>query len=263
MRQSTHSGECQLCGRKQKLPGGKLSKHGYTVQWGFFSGVCPGAHHDPFEVSKDLIQSYRDRSAAQALHLRDVADQTIRGERDEHLTASRYYAHNAKNKPRSVGRGGGYVQERVSVESETKSFGDGSGRTYTVVFLAFADGETTQKTPGSATEKLAEIRQQNAKRIISSAMDHERYVAWQDKRMQDWSPKPLTPVVEEVSAATAAAGTVVKRVGYDDVELLARTDRLGRGGRYIRGWQVRRVTDGRTYFETDAEITKALKRAGT
>ena len=37
------------------LPGGVLSKHGYTVQWGFFSGVCNGAGHLPFEQSKDAI----------------------------------------------------------------------------------------------------------------------------------------------------------------------------------------------------------------
>lgn len=37
------------------LPGGVLSKHGYTVKWGFFSGVCGGSHQQPFELSKDLI----------------------------------------------------------------------------------------------------------------------------------------------------------------------------------------------------------------
>lgn len=40
---ATHSGECQCCGRKQKLPKGRLSNHGYTVEWGFFSGTCFGA----------------------------------------------------------------------------------------------------------------------------------------------------------------------------------------------------------------------------
>ena len=52
---ATHKGECQLCGRTQLLPSGQLSKHGYTTRWGFFSGVCSGAHHLPFELSCDLI----------------------------------------------------------------------------------------------------------------------------------------------------------------------------------------------------------------
>lgn len=54
-RKATHSGTCQLCGREQKLPGGRLSLHGYTTRWGFFSGVCPGSTWLPFEVSADRI----------------------------------------------------------------------------------------------------------------------------------------------------------------------------------------------------------------
>jgi hypothetical protein len=55
---ATHSGHCQACGRLQKLPGGKLSKHGYTVRQGFFSGTCPGSGHLPFEVSHDLVSHF-------------------------------------------------------------------------------------------------------------------------------------------------------------------------------------------------------------
>ena len=53
---ATHIGECQVCGRIQKLPKGQLSKHGYTKQWGFFNGTCWGAEHLPFEQSIDLIE---------------------------------------------------------------------------------------------------------------------------------------------------------------------------------------------------------------
>lgn len=37
------------------LPNGVLSKHGYTVQWGFFQGICPGSGRLPFEQSTDAI----------------------------------------------------------------------------------------------------------------------------------------------------------------------------------------------------------------
>lgn len=40
------------------LPAGVLAKHGYTTQWGFFSGTCRGSGHPPFEVSCDLIKTF-------------------------------------------------------------------------------------------------------------------------------------------------------------------------------------------------------------
>lgn len=46
---ATHNGTCQACGAVQALPNGSLSKHGYNVQWGFFSGVCTGAERAPME----------------------------------------------------------------------------------------------------------------------------------------------------------------------------------------------------------------------
>lgn len=57
MTKATHKGTCQICGSAQKLPGGNLSKHGYTTRWGWFEGTCPGAHHLPFEISIDLIEA--------------------------------------------------------------------------------------------------------------------------------------------------------------------------------------------------------------
>lgn len=53
---ATHFGECQICGSRQKLPNGKLAKHGYMVQ-SFFVGTCQGSGHDPYEKSTDRIQN--------------------------------------------------------------------------------------------------------------------------------------------------------------------------------------------------------------
>lgn len=55
MKAATHDGTCQLCGSSQKLPDGRLSLHGYTKQWGYFTGQCPGSRHLPYEVSCDLL----------------------------------------------------------------------------------------------------------------------------------------------------------------------------------------------------------------
>lgn len=55
---STHSGTCQICGCVQKLPNGKLAKHGYTKRWGFFTGTCTGSGEFPYEIScQKVIES--------------------------------------------------------------------------------------------------------------------------------------------------------------------------------------------------------------
>jgi hypothetical protein len=48
----THTGTCQACGRQQAVGNdtGRIAKHGYTVDWGYFNGVCHGAGKQPAEV---------------------------------------------------------------------------------------------------------------------------------------------------------------------------------------------------------------------
>lgn len=47
-------GNCQVCGRLQAADP-RLSKHGYTVENGWFNGVCPGAGFDPIQASRGLL----------------------------------------------------------------------------------------------------------------------------------------------------------------------------------------------------------------
>jgi hypothetical protein len=53
---ATHKGTCQVCGRAQAHFKGTIAKHGYTVDWGFFNGVCAGAEHQPLEQDKALTE---------------------------------------------------------------------------------------------------------------------------------------------------------------------------------------------------------------
>jgi hypothetical protein len=54
-RKHTHRGSCQACGRVQAhQANGLIAKHGYTVDWGFFNGICAGADRKPLEVDKTL-----------------------------------------------------------------------------------------------------------------------------------------------------------------------------------------------------------------
>jgi hypothetical protein len=54
-------GHCQVCGNEQAVVRTTMSKHGYSIVNGWFSGVCHGQHHQPIEVSRD----YTDKVIAQ------------------------------------------------------------------------------------------------------------------------------------------------------------------------------------------------------
>lgn len=48
---ATHNGTCQACGRSQAVrANGRLAKHGYTVDYGYFSGTCSGSDKQPLEL---------------------------------------------------------------------------------------------------------------------------------------------------------------------------------------------------------------------
>lgn len=51
-------GNCQCCGADQAVKSGRMSKHGYTVESGWFNGVCDGQHYAPLQSDRthtDLI----------------------------------------------------------------------------------------------------------------------------------------------------------------------------------------------------------------
>jgi hypothetical protein len=46
-------GNCQCCGRQQAV-NGRMAKHGYTVDGGWFNGVCTGANHKPMQEDRTV-----------------------------------------------------------------------------------------------------------------------------------------------------------------------------------------------------------------
>ena len=46
-------GNCQCCGRDQAVKNGRMAKHGYTVERGWFAGVCSGERFAPMQVSRE------------------------------------------------------------------------------------------------------------------------------------------------------------------------------------------------------------------
>ena len=55
----THRGHCQTCGRVQAVDTANnlLAKHGYTVDFGYFDGVCRGSDRQPLEVDKSYAEA--------------------------------------------------------------------------------------------------------------------------------------------------------------------------------------------------------------
>ncbi len=55
----THRGHCQACGRVQAVDTANnlIAKHGYTVDFGYFDGVCTGSDRQPLEVDKSFTEA--------------------------------------------------------------------------------------------------------------------------------------------------------------------------------------------------------------
>lgn len=74
----THKGHCQVCGRIQAVDVNynRIAKHGYTVDFGFFNGVCDGSNKLPLEVDKSItertILSLTDYVESQSAHLQGL-----------------------------------------------------------------------------------------------------------------------------------------------------------------------------------------------
>lgn len=74
---ATHNGTCQVCGRMQAVKAKGLAKHGYTVEWGFFSGVCDGAGEAPVEESTEILDATVSRLSAAAARLENTEPSQI------------------------------------------------------------------------------------------------------------------------------------------------------------------------------------------
>ena len=199
-RRATHAGTCQACGRIQKLPHAVLAQHGYTVAHGFFSGVCQGAGHPPFEVSCALVAQFIERArvasagfATRAAVLRAPATEPVA------------WVHNYERHP-DTGMSG-YVWRLVDLQFDIRSAGDSSFARY----FYMAPGTSRVATPvdvrhgldtygmpdvkhGPVDQRLAIATHLNARRADPLDKERgqiERYIAWQTERVRTWVPAPL------------------------------------------------------------------------
>jgi hypothetical protein len=72
-------GNCQCCGRQQAVKNGMMAKHGYTVEHGWFNGVCSGERHAPIQVSRAETDKIIADIKAEIPELLKQAEQVIMG----------------------------------------------------------------------------------------------------------------------------------------------------------------------------------------
>jgi hypothetical protein len=181
---ATHSGTCQVCGRLQKLPGNHLSLHGYTKQWGFFSGTCPGAHYKPFEQAYDRIEHAITRTKIQIENLQAEVTRLQGPIESNEAPYRRYDAYL-----------GGYSESTVIVSlvngmiklTEKSASTDKPGKTH------WGNQYGLFSTVEHAIRKLRDGR---ITRIARDIQQREEYVQWQEKRVREWKPGVLVPVKE-------------------------------------------------------------------
>jgi hypothetical protein len=73
-------GNCQLCGNQQATTGFAMAKHGYTVEHGWFAGVCQGEQHAPLQKDRTVADNVIAQIRAEAAELIVKADKVKAGE---------------------------------------------------------------------------------------------------------------------------------------------------------------------------------------
>ena len=180
-RKATHLGTCQVCGRLQKLPHG-LSVHGYTKQFGFFSGQCRGSYGNPFEKSHDLIsKAIEDSKNLIEKHGVEIWELSSR---PKFIWTINY---NRKGQP-WVKCGyeviDGYIQP-------FSGYRDPSKNRDTLNSLGLRKIHLRNKSVNDVLVEANETRVRFLKRTVAEL---EKYIAWQEQRIADWKPAEIIPI---------------------------------------------------------------------
>ena len=196
---ATHKGTCQICGCTQLLPKGRLSLHGYTTKWGFFSGICAGANHLPFEQSKDQIaaavahvEADIKATEAEIAQLRDINSEINDGSK---VWCNVYFSR----------LGHVWKQLQVEVTSKTCEYTKNTTTSATAKYEDKACKFSVRpheigQYDYAAKNSLKTVREWShyanesyARHLGKTNAQRRDYVNWQNARMANWTPQPLTP----------------------------------------------------------------------
>lgn len=195
---ATHNGTCQVCGCLQKLPDGVLSIHGYTVKWGFFSGICQGSGHLPFEQDKSLIEGAIKRAQTKADEVHQFQDRlrqpvtpgTTKTWARIYFSGSRFSL-------------AGYQWHEVDAYTVVNS---GVGYEYVSYHYPQVGGSLPLYTnegnrrlcqyerPNSLENCIALCNEARAKAEDRTLSEIAQYIEWQQDRIKNWKPQPLKPI---------------------------------------------------------------------
>lgn len=191
MMKATHQGSCQLCGRLQRLPNGKLAKHGYTVEFNFFNGVCPGSHNLPYEQSCDLLPAQRDHAARTATAL------TMQAQEEAALRDPKAVWIHERTYDRRFGRSN-YAWKKVEVTFVEHPLESSDSKYYTATYVRADTGKTERIECYGASFSIDEMIElcngRKATATRASAKQFAEYAAWADRRIAAWKLAPLTPI---------------------------------------------------------------------
>jgi hypothetical protein len=201
-------GECQCCGRRQKLPGGRLSLHGYTVQWNFFQGVCPGANFLPFEQDKKQAE----RQIAQVD--KDIADllAEIKSLQEKPLEGGKAWKHEYFSSNNKYLKSG-YRWVQVEVKIETREHNDYKWNELKYLrskkssnydsepgwywWDIYGDESREIKENGLTDKALIMLNKGYVDHLFKRIKQLNDYIAWQRKRCAEWKPRDLKPVKDD------------------------------------------------------------------
>lgn len=208
---ATHEGHCQACGSLQKLPGGLLSKHGYTVEWSCFIGTCPGSGHLPFEQDSSLVQVFV-RSAQSSLDR--VLDYIT--ELNAPAQEARGWVREYHTKGEGWGRTGKYVWVNRELFEATRHE---NGYTCNEIHHFNNEGKLQRDcryNEETALDVATEMNHDYAVRHEApEAKQLQQYIAWQQERVTNWKPMPLRavdaePVIADPTVLTTDDGQYVE-----------------------------------------------------
>jgi hypothetical protein len=180
--QATHKGHCQVCGSLQKLPNGRMAKHGYTTKHGFFEGTCAGSDKLPYQVSCELIPASIDAAnnllapiadkiamvAAQANEGKVVTSET---DRDGFTTYTIHTVETANN------------THSEGVTSVSIYFTNENGKRIEIACNWSVDDANEHVTVAQAATKFNRIQ---ITRLQQKAAPINHFITVQTKRLADW-----------------------------------------------------------------------------
>lgn len=192
---ATHKGSCQGCGSVQMLPDGVLAKHGYTVKWGFFSGICAGTGSRPFETHTDLIEKFiegaeeRKRENLEFIAVLLTRPTEAKGWVNRYRTAKTRYEHSGYywHETQFEMRQGQYDSKPCAYFANPDKFGEWLNCYTNGMEIAW---------DADRSDILNYVQAANEKKAAAVAKENEeidRYIAWQRRRIAEWKEQPLTP----------------------------------------------------------------------